>query len=62
MQTTVEALQSLYEALGGTASDAENITTIPEMISLLSEFEVSHREEERPITSTEINIIINSID
>lgn len=31
--TTIQALQTLYVALGGTATDVENLNTIPEMVS-----------------------------
>lgn len=36
MNTTVDALKTLYTALGGTAADVANITTIPEMIAALA--------------------------
>lgn len=58
MVTTVEALQSLYVSIGGTLSDVENLNTIPDMITAISEFKT---EEERTVTSDEINTIINSI-
>lgn len=35
--TTIEALQNLYEALGGEPSAVENINTIPAMLSEISE-------------------------
>lgn len=35
--TTIEALQGLYEALGGEPSAVENINTIPAMLSEISE-------------------------
>lgn len=35
--TTIQALQDLYAALGGTASDVENINTIPAMLNALAE-------------------------
>jgi hypothetical protein len=34
--TTIEALRTLYVALGGTASDVENINTIPPMIAAIA--------------------------
>jgi len=34
--TTIEALQNLYTALGGTASDVENVNTIPAMIAAIT--------------------------
>lgn len=36
MKTTVEALQAYYVELGGTASDVEDITTIPDMIDAIT--------------------------
>lgn len=36
MNTTIEALQALYVALGGTASDVANIVTIPDMINAIA--------------------------
>lgn len=36
MDTTVKALQTLYVALGGTAADVENLTTIPDMINAIA--------------------------
>ena len=37
MNTTIEALQKLYVALGGTAADVANITIIPDMINAIAE-------------------------
>lgn len=34
--TTIEALRTLYVALGGTASDVENINTMPPMIAAIA--------------------------
>lgn len=61
MVTTVEALQSLYVSIGGTLSDVENLNTIPDMITAISEVEAGKTEEERTVTSDEINAIVNSI-
>lgn len=36
MDTTVKALQNLYVALGGTAADVENLTTIPDMVNAIA--------------------------
>lgn len=55
---TIEALQNLYVSMGGKLSDVENLNTIPEMINAISEFKT---EEERTVTSEEINTIVNSI-
>lgn len=59
MNTTVEALQNLYVAKGGTLSDVENLTTIPDMIEALSTLSEG---ESQPVTSNEINEIINGIN
>lgn len=37
MDNTITALQNLYVALGGTASDVANITIIPDMINAIAE-------------------------
>lgn len=58
MNTTVEALQNLYVAKGGELSDVENFNTIPEMVNALADFQ---EEQERTVTSDEINEIINQI-
>lgn len=58
MVTTVEALQGLYVSKGGSLEDVKNLSTIPDMIEALSGIET---EDMRPITSSEVNTIINSI-
>lgn len=58
MTTTVEALQGLYVAKGGSLEDVKDLSTIPDMIEALSGIET---EELRPITSSEINSIINTV-
>ena len=62
MVTTVEALQDLYVSLGGDMDDVQNFTTIPDMISAISDFEEGKTEEERTVTSEEIDAIIGSIE
>lgn len=37
MNTTVQALQNLYIALGGELADVENIVLIPDMINAIAE-------------------------
>ena len=59
MNTTVEALQALYVSKGGNLSDVENITTIPEMIDALADFQV---EQEQPVTQDEVTEIINTVN
>lgn len=58
MVSTVEALHELYVSKGGSLEDVINITTIPDMIQALSDVEPDGM---RPINSSEINTIINSI-
>lgn len=36
MDNTITALQNLYVALGGTASDVANVTIIPDMINAIA--------------------------
>lgn len=62
MISTIEALQNLYVSIGGTLSDVENLNTIPDMLEAISELEAGKTEEERTVTSDEINAIINSIE
>lgn len=62
MVTTVEALQNLYVSIGGNIEDVENLNTIPDMLTAISEFEAGKTEEERTVTSEEINAIINSVE
>ena len=57
--TTIEALQAFYVAHGGQLEDVINITTIPEMIIALNS--IIDPEQNTPITSEEIDEIINSI-
>jgi hypothetical protein len=37
MTTTIQALKSLYVALGGTASDVSGLVTIPDMINAIAQ-------------------------
>lgn len=62
MITTVEALQNLYVSIGGNIEDVENLNTIPDMLTAISQFEAEKTEEERTITSNEIDSIINSVE
>lgn len=56
--TTIEALQTVYVSRGGSFEDVENLTTIPEMINAINEI---IEDKNSPITSDEIDEIINSI-
>lgn len=48
MDTTVKALQNLYTALGGTAADVENISTIPDMVNAIATHVASGGAAELP--------------
>ena len=61
MNTTVEALQNLYVAKGGTLSDVENLTTIPDMIEAIADITEDDTSGSVPVTSDEVDAIINSI-
>lgn len=53
MNTTIEALQKLYVALGGTAADVANITIIPDMINAITALITSGKTAELPaVTAT----------
>jgi hypothetical protein len=54
MDTTIDALKSLYAALGGTASDVADITIIPDMINAIAALVASGATAELPkVTSTD---------
>ena len=46
MDTTIKALQNLYEAMGGDPDDVENIVTIPDMINAIADLKASEDESE----------------
>lgn len=43
MNGTVESLKILYQKMGGSPEDVENITTIPDMIDMLSGLDTVNR-------------------
>ena len=55
MDTTVQALQNLYAALGGTSADVANINTIPDMINAIAAHVSSGGAAELPAVSTTNN-------
>ena len=61
MNTTVESLQGLYVARGGDLSDVEDLNTIPDMIDAIASITESSTEGSVPVTSDEVDEIINSI-
>lgn len=46
MLTTVDALKTLYTALGGNAEEVVNVVTIPDMISEIATQVETNRESE----------------
>lgn len=61
MNTTVEALQALYVTKGGDLSDVKDLNTIPDMIDAIASMAGSSSEDSSPISSDEVDAIINSI-
>lgn len=61
MNTTVESLQALYVAKGGELSEVENLNTIPEMIDAIATMTEESTEGSVPISSSEVDEIINSV-
>ena len=55
MDTTVTALQGLYVALGGTASNVANIVTIPDMINAITTLVTSGGTAELPAVTSSDN-------
>lgn len=53
--TTIDALKTLYVALGGTASAVANITTIPDMITAIATFISGGGTSELPAVSATNN-------
>lgn len=54
MNNTITALQALYAALGGTAADVANMTTIPELINAIAAFVAAGGAAELPaVTATD---------
>lgn len=55
MDNTITALQTLYVALGGTASTVANITIIPDMINAIAALISSGGTAELPAVTTTDN-------
>lgn len=54
MQKTVDALKTLYTALGGSADDVANINTIPDMIAKIATVAATATAPELPaVTAAE---------
>lgn len=63
MKTTVEALKDFYVSRGGKLTDVVNNNTIPDMIEALNALEWGGggSEQSTPITSDDVDEIVNSI-
>jgi hypothetical protein len=55
MDNTITALQNLYAALGGTAADVANMTTIPELINAIAAFVAAGGTAELPAVASKDN-------
>lgn len=55
MDNTIQALQALYVALGGTASDVADITIIPDMINAIATLIQSGATAELPAVTDSDN-------
>lgn len=55
MNTTVDALKTLYTALGGSADDVANISTIPDMIAKIATVAATATAPELPAVTAENN-------
>ena len=62
MNTTIESLQAVYVSIGGNLSDVENINTIPDMLDAIAILKDSSIEASVPITSDDIDAIIDSVN
>ena len=61
MNTTIEALQNLYVALGGTLSDVSDIVTIPDMVNALATLISSGATAELPAVKTADNVKVLTV-
>lgn len=55
MDNTIQALQNLYVAMGGTAADVANITIIPDMINAIAALITSGATAELPAVDADDN-------
>lgn len=63
MDNTIQALQNLYVALGGTASNVGNITIIPEMINAIATYIGSGGVTELPkVTATDNDKVLTVVE
>lgn len=61
MINTVEALRGLYVALGGDLTDVANITTIPVMLSAISEVAAAAASELPPVKGTDDGSVLTVV-
>ena len=63
MTTTVDALKTLYVALGGSAVDVKNISLIPDMITAIATVAATATAPELPaVTSTNNGKVLKVVD
>lgn len=63
MTTTVDALKTLYVALGGSADDVKNISLIPDMITAIATVAATATAPELPaVTSTNNGKVLKVVD
>lgn len=55
MDNTIQALQNLYVAMGGTAANVANITIIPDMINAIAALITSGATAELPAVDADDN-------
>ena len=57
MTTTVDALKTLYVALGGSADDVKNISLIPDMITAIATVAATATAPELPAVTSANNAL-----
>lgn len=63
MDNTIQALQNLYVALGGTASDVADLTIIPDMINAIAAHVSSGGAAELPaVTAADNGKVLKVVD
>lgn len=62
MINTIEALRGLYVALGGDISDVANVTTIPEMLTLISTVAAAAASELPVVNATDNGKVLAVVD
>lgn len=63
MTTTVDALKTLYVALGGSADDVKNISLIPDMITAIATVAATATAPELPaVTAADNGRVLKVVD